>query len=228
MNVNYYEVLGVKGSASEQEIRDRFRQLARENHPDRYAGADKAEAERRFQNLTEAVNVLTNRNRRRQHDSEIASGAPHALVDFAQIAKAYVAKGVKAYNERDWLTACANFDLAAKHNAQDTRAWHYLALAASKAAEQMLQRGDTAGAKRTYRQAVQAIDAAVQREPVNAAYLKDAGLLCKRAGLSAKAERYLEQAVQWDPENPEVQNALAELRQGRGEAGKGSTLFRRG
>jgi hypothetical protein len=54
MKVNYYEILGVERSASEQEIRDRFRKLARENHPDRYRGPDKADAERKFQTITEA------------------------------------------------------------------------------------------------------------------------------------------------------------------------------
>jgi len=215
MKVNYYEVLGVERSASEDEIRDRFRKLARENHPDRYKGPDKADAERRFQTLTEAVNVLTNPNRRRQHDSELASGAKVAATDMAQVAKAYLAKGVKAYKEGDLRTAYENFDMATKHNAQDAKAWHYLALAASRIPAYT-------------RQAVQAIETAVQREPHNPTFLKDAGLLCKRAGLSAKAERYLEQAGQWDPQNLEIQNALAELRQGKAEAGKGFTLFKKG
>ena len=47
MKLNYYEILGVERSASEKEIRDRFRTLARESHPDRYKGPDKGEAERR-------------------------------------------------------------------------------------------------------------------------------------------------------------------------------------
>ena len=215
MKVNYYEVLGVERSASEDEIRDRFRKLARENHPDRYKGPDKADAERRFQTLTEAVNVLTNATRRRQHDAELASGQKSAATDMAQVAKAYLSKGVKAYKEGDLRTAYENFDMATKHNAQDAKAWHYLALAASRIPAYT-------------RQAVQAIETAVQREPHNPTFLKDAGLLCKRAGLSAKAERYLEQAGQWDPQNLEIQNALAELRQGKAEAGKGFTLFKKG
>lgn len=214
MKVNYYEVLGVERSASEQEIRDRFRKLAREQHPDRYKGPDKAEAERRFQTLTEAVNILTNPVRRKQHDNEVAAGIDKPTVDFAQIAKAYLGKGVKAYKDGDIRTAYENFDLAAKHNPLDSKAFHYLALAASRLPSMM-------------RQAVQAIETAVQKDPVNPTYLKDAGLLCKRAGLSAKAERYLEQAAQWDPENVEVQTALAELRGGSKESGKGFTLFRK-
>lgn len=207
MKVNYYEVLGVDRSASEQEIRDRFRQLARENHPDRYRGPDKADAERKFQTLTEAVNVLTNTARRRQHDSELASGGARGTVDFAQVAKVYINKGIKAYKEGDWRGAYENFDMAVKHNAQDAKAFHYLALAAARIPANL-------------RQAVQAIETAVQREPMNPVYLKDAGLLCKRAGLVAKAERYLEEALKWDASNIDAQTALAQLRETK-EAGKG-------
>jgi curved DNA-binding protein CbpA len=217
MKVNYYEILGVERSASEQEIRDKFRRLARENHPDRYRGNDKSEAERKFQTLTEAVNVLTNSTKRKQHDSELASGTSKTTSDLGQVAKVYMSKGVKAFKDGDIRTAYENFDMAVKHNPQDAKAHHYLALAASRIPAMM-------------RQAVQAIEAAVQREPMNPQFLKDAGLLCKKAGLNAKAERYLDEALKWDHDNLEVQTALAELRQGKGEtkdSGKGFGLFRK-
>src|SRR6478736_9997695 len=98
MKVNYYEVLGVDRSASEPEIRERFRKLAREQHPDRYKGPDKADAERKFQTLTEAVNVLTNATRRKQHDAEISPGGSKSAAgaaDFAQVAKVYMTRGIK-------------------------------------------------------------------------------------------------------------------------------------
>ena len=217
MKINYYEVLGVERSASEQEIRDRFRKLARESHPDRYKGNDKAEAERRFQTLTEAVNVLTNAAKRKQHDAELSPANKSGPIDFTQIAKAYTARGVKAYKERDFRTAYEQFDMAVKHNAADAKAQHNLALAAAQIP------GYT-------RQAVQAAEAAVQRDALNPQYLKDAGLLCKRAGLNAKAERYLEEAAKWDKDNAEIQMALAELRQNRSDskdAGKGFGIFRK-
>jgi curved DNA-binding protein CbpA len=214
MKINYYEVLGVERSATEAEIRDQFRRLAREQHPDRYRGPDKADAERKFQTLTEAVNVLTNAVRRKQHDSELAPGAGKSGVDFAHIAKAYIAKGVKAYKEGDVKTAYENFDMAVKHNPQDGKAYHSLALAAARIP------GMT-------KQAVQAIETAVQREPVNFVYLKDAGMLCRRAGLVAKAERYFEEALQWDPQNLEVQGALSELRGSKEPVKSGFGLFRK-
>ena len=209
MKLNYYEVLGVDRSATDQDIRERFRRLARENHPDRYRGADKAEAERKFQTLTEAVNVLTNPTKRKQHDSELSTGVGK-VADLGAVAKAYVAKGVKAYKDGDMAAAYENFDMAVKHNPQDAKAFHYLALAASRIPAYT-------------RQAVQAIETAVQREPMNAIFLKDAGMMCKRAGLVAKAERYFEESLKWDASNVEVQAALSELRGTKEakEAGKG-------
>lgn len=207
MKVNYYEVLGVERFASDEEIRDRFRKLARENHPDRYRGPDKADAERKFQTLTEAVNVLTNAAKRKQHDSELASVGGKGPADYAQVAKVYMAKGVKAFKENDLRGAYENFDMAVKHNAQDAKAFHYLALTAARIPAYA-------------RQAVQAIEGAVQREPMNPLFLRDAGLICRQAGLLAKAERYLEEALKWDAANLEIQGALAELRQAK-EAGKG-------
>jgi curved DNA-binding protein CbpA len=217
MKVNYYEILGVERTASEDVIRDKFRKLARENHPDRYRGPDKADAERRFQTLTEAHNVLTNSARRKQHDAELGAGTAKAASDLTQVAKVYMAKGVKAFKEGDVRAAYENFDMAVKHDPTDAKAHYNLAMAASKIPAMM-------------RQAVQSIEAAVQRQPMNAQYLKDAGLLCKRAGLPAKAERYLEEALKWDKENAEIHSALAELRQGRGEskdAAKGFGIFRK-
>jgi curved DNA-binding protein CbpA len=207
MKVNYYEILGVDRSASDQEIRDRFRKLARENHPDRYRGTDKAESERKFQVLTEAVNVLTNPAKRRQHDEQLVGGGARGAADFAQVAKVYLGKGVKAFKDGDMPAAYENFDMAVKHNPQDAKAFHYLALAAARIPSYT-------------RQAVQAIESAVQREPMNPLYLKDAGMLCKRAGLTAKAERYFEETLKWDASNSEAQLALAELRESK-EAGKG-------
>lgn len=207
MKVNYYEILGVERSASDAEIRDRFRKLARENHPDRYRGPDKADAERKFQTLTEAVNVLTNPAKRKQHDGELAAGGGRGPADYTQVAKAYVAKGVKAFKENDLRGAYENFDMAVKHNPNDAKALHYLALTAARIPS-------------FARQAVQAIENALQREPMNPLLLKDAGLICRQAGLVAKAERYLEEALKWDSSNAEIQGALADLRQTK-EAGKG-------
>ena len=216
MKINYYDVLGVDRTASEQAIRERFRKLARETHPDRFVDGDKAKAELKFQALTEAVNVLTNPAKRKQHDSELSSGVSKGTADLASVGKAYLSKGVKAFRENDMRTAYENFDMAVKHNPHDGKGFHYLALAAIRIPAYT-------------RQAVQSIETAVQKEPHNPTYLKDAGLICKRAGLNAKAERYLDEALKWDADNAEIQTALAELRHGKPDSNpKGFTLFKKG
>ncbi len=63
---DYYGVLGVKKTASQEEIRKAFRKLARKYHPDVNPG-DKA-AEERFKQLSEANDVLSDPKKRKIYD----------------------------------------------------------------------------------------------------------------------------------------------------------------
>jgi len=63
---DYYEILGVKKSASEEEIRRAFRKLARKYHPDVNPG-DKT-AEEKFKSLSEANEVLSDPKKRKIYD----------------------------------------------------------------------------------------------------------------------------------------------------------------
>ena len=64
-----YQRLGVARSASREEIAEAFRGLALKTHPDRVATADKAAATRRFQEITEAYQVLRNPAKRARYDA---------------------------------------------------------------------------------------------------------------------------------------------------------------
>ena len=64
--INYYEVLGVSREASQAEIRNAYRALAKLRHPDHPGGSAEE-----FSRLQEANAVLSDPNRRRKHDEAI-------------------------------------------------------------------------------------------------------------------------------------------------------------
>ena len=63
---NYYEVLGVRREASQAEIRNAYRNLAKTLHPDHPGGSAE-----KFSRIQEANAVLSDPDRRREHDEAL-------------------------------------------------------------------------------------------------------------------------------------------------------------
>jgi curved DNA-binding protein CbpA len=212
---SYYGVLGVARSATEEEIRRRFRKLALEKHPDRFLGPEKQRAEGEFQALTEAFNILTHAERRRLHDLDLnrggggagRSGGRAAAADKGQLVRTFLARGVQAYKEGNFGAAADSFARATEVDPESPQAWYNLAQTCGRQ-DRLLQR------------AVAAAERACELEPMKPSYLKLAGRLLGRAGQSARARHHLEQALTWGGPDSEVEKALAELSQeSRGRRG---------
>ena len=69
---DYYKILGVTHSSSEDEIRKSYRQLAMQYHPDR--NPDDLDAEEKFKEIAEAYGVLTDPVKRREYDAYVSQG----------------------------------------------------------------------------------------------------------------------------------------------------------
>ncbi len=67
-NQNYYDVLGVKRDATDDEIKKAFRKLAAKNHPDR--GGD----EKKFAEISEAYTTLSDPKKRKEYDQLLMFG----------------------------------------------------------------------------------------------------------------------------------------------------------
>ncbi|HEX78719.1 MAG TPA: DnaJ domain-containing protein, partial [Dehalococcoidia bacterium] len=63
---DYYSTLGVSRNASEKEIKQAFRRLARKHHPDVNPGD--AAAEKKFKQISEAYEVLSDKEKRKKYD----------------------------------------------------------------------------------------------------------------------------------------------------------------
>ncbi|HYC93965.1 MAG TPA: J domain-containing protein [Thermoanaerobaculia bacterium] len=63
---DYYEILGVKKTATEAELKKAYRELAKKYHPDKNKG--NKEAENRFKEISEAYAVLSDKEKRAQYD----------------------------------------------------------------------------------------------------------------------------------------------------------------
>jgi tetratricopeptide (TPR) repeat protein len=198
MGRDFYAILALPRNATEEQVRQRFRELARERHPDRFQGAAKGEAERAFQEIAQAFNVLADPERRRLHDLELVRPQESSTADHRQLLRVYLQRGIRAYRDKNFFEAADNFDRATQADPLSAQAWHHLALACSQQVSWLPR-------------AVPAIERACELEPMNASYHKLAGRILAMSGDTEGAQRHYRAALEWGEDDPAVHLALQEL-----------------
>lgn len=201
MPKDYYAILSVSRNATSDQIREKFRELARSRHPDRHQGEARERAELEFQEITEAFNILSNPERRRQHDLELARPEPGGEGDAQRLGRFHMEAGVQYYKDGNYFQAAESFERATQAEPKNAQAWHHLAQSLGQQSRHLSR-------------AVAAIERACELAPMNVAYLKLAGRLFAQAGKPDRAEQYYNEAVAWGGEDPVVTKALEELRKG--------------
>ena len=193
---NYYTVLGVPQNATTRQIRERFLDLARQKHPDRFSGPQKEKAETDFQELTQAFNILSDPRRRRELDAELARmEASKAGGHSAQAARVYLQRGVQAYRNKHYSEAVTNFERATQEDPENAKTWYHLAVAGKHLSRWKVRSRE-------------AIARACELDSMNVSYLKVAGDLFSEGDLHAQAAKYYRSALDWGGEDPETQRAF--------------------
>ena len=82
MTASYYDLLGVVRDAGDKEVRQAYRKLAREHHPD-VNGGDKA-SEEKFKQINEAYRVLSDPEKRQKYDKYGDNWANWEQIEAAQ------------------------------------------------------------------------------------------------------------------------------------------------
>jgi curved DNA-binding protein CbpA len=93
---NHYKTLGLDREATRADVKHAYRELAREWHPD-VNSSDAAEA--RFKGLTEAYEVLSDAQKRREYDQQTATANPETSISTAGRMKKFIREGGTPTNE---------------------------------------------------------------------------------------------------------------------------------
>lgn len=207
-----YDTLGVERDATDQDIRQAFRKLALKYHPDRFGDSERAEAEERFQGITEAFNVLRDPGSREKYDKGISQSTDSERMDSREIARRLAAKGAQLIREGKIAEAAENLKMAVDHDEDNARAHYFYA--------QVLRRFQG-----KERDALRHAEKAVTLEPGNATIKAEAAALSLAAGMKSRAHRLAQEALSLDPTNSKATAVINQLEGGAGE--KGGSLFDR-
>ncbi len=208
----FYDTLGVEQDASESEIRQAFRRLALQHHPDRFADSKRAAAEERFQVITEAFNVLSHPDSRDSYDMEISKGTHIKAMDAKEISRRLAAKGAQSMRAGNIPEAVEHLKMAIDHDEENSRAHYFYGRVLARIPGKE-------------RDALRHLERATILEPNNATMLAEAAVLAVAAGMKNRAIRLANEALVADPTNTKASEVLAAIENG-GDQGGGGLLGR--
>jgi len=195
-----YDILGVERDASEAQVRLAFRKLTFKYHPDRFSGDERQKAEERFQEITEAFNVLSRPGSREKYDDELVMGqpgGPGAAMDATEIARRLAAKGSQTMREGRLTEALDELKSALDHDDNCSRAHYFMGVGLAKVSGRE-------------KDGLRHLERATALDPGNAVMLAEAASVALKVGMKARAQRLAEEALNFDPTNKKATSVMQE------------------
>jgi len=205
-SMTLYQILDIPKTASDEDIKKAYFQMARRFHPDRFdrqiAAEFKAQIDEVFDGITNAYRVLSNRDSRRIYDAK--SGQVSTQEDVQESfrrADIKFRQGKTLHGQGRYDEAIAYLEEAVRVRRDKGDYYLLLAMCESKLPAYV-------------RKAEEDFLKAIQLEPWNPEGYVGLGLLYKGEGLRTKAIKQLEKALEADADHSSARDALEELRAG--------------
>lgn len=196
---DYYKILGVSHSASEEEIKKAYFRLAKKYHPDRHRGESGGDYEIKFTLINEAYNVLKDRTVKEEYDKRIGpSGRMHkgpSSVSFH--AEELYNTALKAISMNDVNTAIDLMKEAIRIEPDKAAYYSTLGKALSRK-------------PRRLHEAREMCEKAVEMEPYDVENYINLGLVYKKAGLNARSRKQFESALRLEHDHPVAKKELGQ------------------
>jgi len=214
-NLNYYQILGVPKSASEEEIKKAYFNLARKFHPDRFdrsvSADDHARIDEVFDKITKAYRTLINPELRKQYDHKAPERPAGEAKDVVKIAET-------KFRQAKTLFHMARYEEAVVYLEEVVR------LVKNKGSYFLLLGMAQAKIPALRKQAEQSFLKAQELEPWNAEAFVGLGMLYKQEGMTTKATRQFQKALEFDADHAVARKELEAMTGGERKKGLKSLL----
>jgi curved DNA-binding protein CbpA len=201
--MSLYQVLDVPKTASDEDIKKAYFQMARKFHPDRFDRTLVAEFKTPiaevFDGITNAYKVLSNKDSRRAYDAKAGTAAPQDDVqEQYRRADTKFRQGKTLHGQGRYDEAIAYLEEAIRLRRDKADYFLLLAMCESRV-------------KAYVKKAEQDFLKAIQLEPWNPEGYFGLGTLYKAEGMQTRAIKQFEKAVEAEPDHAKAREALEDL-----------------
>ena len=197
--LDFYQILNVSRTASQEEIKKAYFELARKYHPDRFDRDSTAEAremiEEVFGSITSAFQILINEEEKQRYDAKLAKPAEPDAKELEQQADIKFRQGKSLFSRGKYEDSLIFFEEAIKLKSNKASFYIHLAKAEAKV---------SAFHEKAEEDFIKAIDL----EPWQAEGYVALGEFYAQEGLSVKAKKHFKRALDIDPSHAVARKAL--------------------